>query len=211
MNLSQYSKEINKDASLNPNARLQLYSRLNIILDNPNYSYSIVQGNAILDSYNLIAVQPTSEKLFQAACQNMDVDIIQLDMSQRLPFYFKRPSINSAISRGIMFEITYAHSIRDQNSRKNLISNAAQLVRATNGKNIIISSSALDILELRGSRDVINLCTLFSMTPESAKAALTENARAAIVHGRSRQECYRGVFQAESVSDSPSWKRVRIQ
>ena len=68
-----------------------------------------------------------------------------------------------AISRGLMFEINYSDAIRDSTARKNMIANAFQLMRVTKGKNIIISSNARDILELRGSFDVLNLYQFFNV------------------------------------------------
>lgn len=50
--------------------------------------------------------------MFTAACQQLDIDIISLDMSVRLPFYFKAANISSAIARGIVFELTYSTAIR---------------------------------------------------------------------------------------------------
>ncbi|RKO84025.1 RNase P subunit p30, partial [Blyttiomyces helicus] len=116
--------------------------------------------NAILSTYDLLAVQPTTEKLFQAACKTYEVDIISLDMGSRLPFYLKQPMVNLAISRGLYFEICYGPAIRDQSTRRHLISNAAALIRVTKGKNVIISSEALKAMEVRGPYDVINLYVL---------------------------------------------------
>ena len=59
----------------------------------------------------MIAVQPSTEKLFQSACSNQDIDLISLDMSSRLPFYIKGPPVALAMSKGIFFEITYSRGI----------------------------------------------------------------------------------------------------
>ena len=42
-------------------------------------------------------------------------------------------------------------------TRRNLISNALNLVRVTKGRNLLISSGAFKALELRGPYDVANL------------------------------------------------------
>jgi ribonuclease P/MRP protein subunit RPP1 len=72
--------------------------------------------------------------------RQLEVDIITFDFSRKLPFYLKLPPVGVAIERGIFFEICYSPSLRDMSSRRFLVSNALQLVRATKGKNIIISS-----------------------------------------------------------------------
>jgi len=45
----------------------------------------------------------------------------------------------------------------DSNTRRGVITSAMSLIRATRGKNIIISSNALYAMELRGPYDIINL------------------------------------------------------
>jgi len=57
-------------------------------------------------------VNPTNEKLFQAACGTFEVDIISLDMSARLPFYLKHSTVGLAVERGIYFELCYGAAIR---------------------------------------------------------------------------------------------------
>lgn len=66
-----------------------------------------------MNSYNLISVEPVNEKMFSLACQELDfVDIITIDLSQKIPFYFKAPNINMAISRGVVFELCYSAALR---------------------------------------------------------------------------------------------------
>jgi RNase P/RNase MRP subunit p30 len=49
------------------------------------------------------------------------------------------------------------HFLLDAASRRQLISNAQNLVRVTRGKNIIITSEAQKAMELRGPYDIVNL------------------------------------------------------
>lgn len=44
--------------------------------------------------------------------------------------------------QGMVFEIPYAHALRDVSSRRFLIGNGASIARATGGKHIILSSGA---------------------------------------------------------------------
>ena len=71
--------------------------------------------------HDILAVQLATdlEKLFQRSCKTLDVDIIYLDMTERLPFYLKFPTVNAAIERGIHFEFGgYSSSaIRDSSLR----------------------------------------------------------------------------------------------
>lgn len=47
----------------------------------------------------------------------------------------------------------------------------------TKGKNLIFSSAAPSVTELRGPYDVANLTTLLGITMERAKAAISKNCR----------------------------------
>ena len=62
-----------------------------------------------------------------------------------------------AIERGVYFEVCYGGAVGDSSCRRNLIANTISLSRITKGKNIIISSQALDLMELRRTADIVNL------------------------------------------------------
>ncbi|KAI8056779.1 RNase P subunit p30-domain-containing protein [Syncephalis plumigaleata] len=166
-------------------------------------------GNALLAPFDIIAVRPTTEKALQIACSTLDVDIISLNLSSRLPFYLKHTLINQAISRGICFEITYAPAIRNAASRRQLISNATSLVRVTRGRHIIVASDAATALELRGPYDIINFCSLFGMNQSAARDCLTHNARQVLYHAATRRAVHKGTVAladdiASALDEKPS-------
>ncbi|KAJ1566145.1 Ribonuclease P protein subunit p30, partial [Cladochytrium tenue] len=166
-------------------------------------------GNANLASYDLLAVQPTTEKAFQLACLQLPVDVIAVDLGQRLPFYFRRTTVGAAVVRGVHFEIGYGPCIRDQTARRNLLSNAQALVNASGGKNIIITSQAQRAMDLRGPYDIVNLATLFGLSHDQAKKCLTSNCRSVLYHAATRRDTYRGVVAMEAVSElteADRWK-----
>lgn len=196
-----------------------VYSRLDIVLDLPAQT-AAASSTPAMQSYDILAVQPTTEKTFQIACQQLEVDIIVLDLTQRLPFYLKHPSINSAISRGIVFEITYSPALRDVTTRRNMMSNAMSLVKVTKGKNIIVSSQLLSLLELRGTFDIMNMyfsinlrLTLFSMDSKMARDALTTNCLLCINHAVTRKHTNKGVFakvKAVEPVDTEIRKKIKL-
>jgi hypothetical protein len=53
------------------------------------------QNNArkVLDSYDIVALQPTSERTFQQACSVLDGDLITVDLTQRMPFRLRPPLV----------------------------------------------------------------------------------------------------------------------
>ncbi|KAK9455966.1 RNase P subunit p30-domain-containing protein [Dipodascopsis uninucleata] len=181
-------------------------TRITIQLSDSSQSQSLP---SLASKFDLVVVKPTNEKLFIAACTSLDsIDLITLDLSNRLPFHLRHRTLGAAISRGLKFEIKYSSSIKEINARRNLISNAASLYRATRGKSIIISSNACNSLESRSPYDVINLSTLWGFTTEKGKSAITTDARSVVVHARIRRQSYRQVVEINSTTPT---RRVQSQ
>ncbi|KAK9325212.1 RNase P subunit p30-domain-containing protein [Lipomyces orientalis] len=165
-------------------------SRITVVLDDAAQSQALP---SLTTKFDILAVRPTTEKLLLAACTSLDIDLISLDLSQRLPFYLRHRTLGAAVARGIKIEICYSSTTRqgDNNARRNLVANAAALFRATRGKGIVISSGATSALECRGPYDVANLATLWGFTQEKGKAAVAADARAVCVHARMRRRSYK--------------------
>ncbi|KAB0381574.1 hypothetical protein FD755_003491, partial [Muntiacus reevesi] len=141
---------------------------------------------------------PIAEMLFRTvACTHLDVDLVCITVTEKLPFYFKRPPINVAIDRGVGFELLYSPAIKDSTMRRYTISNALNLMQVCKGKNVIISSAAERPLEIRGPYDVANLYPflnkkglLFGLSESDAKAAVSTNCRAVLLHGETRKTAF---------------------
>ncbi|TRY89384.1 hypothetical protein DNTS_024123 [Danionella cerebrum] len=163
--------------------------------------------------YDLVAVYPKTEKLFHAACMTFDVDIICISVNEKQPFHFKRPPVNGAIERGIVFEICYAALIRDSNTRRYTIANAISLIEVCKGKNVIVSSGAERALELRGPYDIANIGLVFSLSEGDAKAAVSSNCRSVVLHAETRATAS-GVLHTvrkpqKQEEESPAFKKAR--
>ncbi|KAG5518930.1 hypothetical protein PMAC_002461 [Pneumocystis sp. 'macacae'] len=171
---------------------MRILSRVTIVLDEGSQNYNLYSAT---DTFDILAVRPTSEKMFQHVCTSMDVDIISLDMSQRLPFYIKHSTVGVAITRGIRLEICYASGISDINCRRHLICNASALVRATRGKGIIISSEASNLMYCRSGYDIINLSTFWGLSQEKGRNAIGKEAKSVIIHGEARKNMSKGVIK----------------
>lgn len=192
-----------------PGVNLKQYSRLTLVVDDVSQNYGLNANNPSVLSYDILAVQPTNEKLFQAACGTFEVDIISLDMSARLPFYLKHSTVGLAVERGIYFELCYSAAIRDATARRNLISNAQSLIRVTRGKNIILSSQAMKAMELRGPYDIVNFGTLLGLNQAVAKDCLSSHCRAVAVRAETRRNTTRAVISVDplsSLTETEAWK-----
>uniref|UniRef100_A0A667ZJ47 Ribonuclease P protein subunit p30 n=1 Tax=Myripristis murdjan TaxID=586833 RepID=A0A667ZJ47_9TELE len=128
-------------------------------------------------SFDLLAIHPTSEKLFHAACMTFDVDIICVTVTEKLPFFFKRAPVSGAVERGLVFELCYVPAIRDSTTRRYTIANAVCLLESCKGRP----------LELRGPYDIANLGLLFGLSEGDAKEAVSSTCRSAVLHGETRK------------------------
>lgn len=161
---------------------------------------------ALASHYDILALRPTNERALLQACQSLECDLISLDLSSRFPFYFKIKTLSLALQRGIKFEICYAAGVLAADggaSRRNLISNATQLIRATRGRGIIISSEAKKALACRGPWDVINLATLWGLGQEKGVEAIGKEARSVVVQAGMKRTSFKGVIDVVYGGEKP--------
>ena len=177
--------------------KLKLLSRITVIIEDQQ-QVRFIPGETV-QSYDIVSVQPKYEKLFQQICQAVECDVISFDMTSRLPFYIKHPQVNSAIERGVSFEILYAPAIRDEGLRKHTITNALELIRVCKGRNVVISSGAERTIELRGPYDLVNLGLLFGLKPDQSKAAVSKNIRSLLYHAEARNKTVKAVVSLEKM------------
>ncbi|KAF7247538.1 Ribonuclease P protein subunit p30 [Varanus komodoensis] len=169
---------------------IRILSRLTLVVSDPSHCNILRTTSSNIKFYDIFAVFPKNGKLFHVACTTLDVDLVCINVTEKLPFYIKRPSVNVAIERGIYFELLYVPAIKDSTMRRYTISNALSLLQICRGKNIILSSGAEKPLQLRGPYDVANLRDrgwLFGLSESSAKAAVSRNGRAVLLHGETRK------------------------
>ncbi|XP_050214254.1 protein GAMETOPHYTE DEFECTIVE 1 [Mercurialis annua] len=175
------------------------YTRLTVCVDCPAQYQVLNSGNMILKSYDLIAVRPLNQLAFDYVCEKAEVNIIAIDFSDKLPFRLKFPMVKAAIERGVYFEITYADLIVDVQLRRQMIPNAKLLVSWTRGRNLIISSAASSINELRGPYDVANLSSLLGLSMERAKAAISKNCRNLMANVLRKKHFYKETIRVEPI------------
>ncbi|XP_014105900.1 PREDICTED: ribonuclease P protein subunit p30 isoform X2 [Pseudopodoces humilis] len=122
--------------------KIKVLTRLTLVVSDPSHCNLLRSTSANIRLYDIIAVFPKTEKLFHIACTTLDVDLVCINVTEKLPFYFRRPPVNMAIDRGIYFELLYTPAIKDSTMRRYTISNAISLMQICKGKNIVISSAA---------------------------------------------------------------------
>ncbi|KAK7324975.1 hypothetical protein VNO77_28971 [Canavalia gladiata] len=176
------------------------YTRLTVCVDSPTQAQALNSGNPILKTYDLVAVKPLNQTAFDLACERMEVDIISIDFSTKLPFRLKQPMVKAASQRGVCFEVTYSGLFADIQIRRQLISSAKLLMDWTRGQNIVFSSAAPSVNELRGPCDVANLLSLFGLSKERANAAISKNCRIILTNSLRKKRFYKEAIRVEVLS-----------
>ncbi|OAP63284.1 hypothetical protein AYL99_02511 [Fonsecaea erecta] len=169
-------------------------TRLTLTISDATQNHRLSQFSP---AYSLLALRPTTDKTLQLCCTSLECDLISLDFSQRLSFPLKFKTISGALQRGIRFEICYSPAVQaagNNEARRNLISGATALIRATRGKGIILSSEAKNALGVRGPHDVINLAMIWGLGQERGKEALCEEAGKVVRLARVKRTSFRGVI-----------------
>lgn len=172
-------------------ANLILLSRLTLTISDTSQNHRL---SSLQSQYDLLVLRPTNDKSFQLCCTSLECDLISLDLSQRLPFILKFKTVSAAMQRGIRFEICYSPGIGGgTDAKRNVISGATSLIRATRGKGIILSSEARSALGLRGPHDVINLAQVWGLGQERGKEGVCEDAGRVVMLAGLKRDTYRGI------------------
>ncbi|KAI9874348.1 MAG: hypothetical protein M1830_009847 [Pleopsidium flavum] len=185
-----------------PTARnLRILRRCTLVLSDPAQNHRL---STLSQRYDLLAIRPTTEKALHQAC-SLDCDLISLDLTTRFPSHFKHKTLSTALQRGVKFELCYAPGVlaTDSSARRNLISNATQLIRATRGRGIIISSEAMKAVGCRGPWDVINLAMVWGLGQERGREAVGTEARSVVVQAELKRRSYRGVVDVIYGGEKP--------
>lgn len=110
----------------------------------------------LLTSFDVVAVEATTEAAFVGACSNAKVDLISLKCTSR-SFAISRGAVLTALARGATFELSYAPAIVHPTTVRYLVATAARLEDACHGRNIVLSSGAYAPDVLRPPEQVADL------------------------------------------------------
>ncbi|KAI9282688.1 RNase P subunit p30, partial [Sporodiniella umbellata] len=108
-------------------------------------------------SYDLVALKTRDIDLFEKACVGLKVDLISFHFDERIPFELNPLFIKKAIERNVYFEICYAPTIKDQQTRLYTLQIAKQLFDLTTGNYWILSSGTEAVSDIRNPSDIFYL------------------------------------------------------
>lgn len=102
----------------------------------------------------------------------------------------------AAVNRGLRFELCYSQAMGGSAvSRAQVLGNIIAIVRATNGRGLIVSSGARDVLGVRPMQDVRNLLVVWGLSSQRALECLTVSPRGVVKNEAIRRNGFRGVVE----------------
>lgn len=112
----------------------------------------------VISRYNFVNQHiKVAKLLFKFVANNMEVDIFSFDAESKVPYKMNRKLYNQLVEKKIYFEILYSPAILDSTKRRNTIYVSHLYHAFGKSKNIIVSSGAMRVLQIRSPYDVINL------------------------------------------------------
>jgi ribonuclease P/MRP protein subunit RPP1 len=168
--------------------KIKLFSRVTLDLTKVDQKHQLANPNKALESYDIIAVLPRNETLFDAACKDLDIDIISINFEEKMNFALKKTAILNAIKRGVFFEIIYNEFIKDDNKRSIFISNVMLLLDVTKGENVVISSGSNSFFYHRSPYDIITIFeTIFDVKKDNMQKLISANCERLIIKALQRK------------------------
>ncbi|EKD18079.1 RNase P subunit p30 [Drepanopeziza brunnea f. sp. 'multigermtubi' MB_m1] len=171
-----------------------LLRRCTLVFSDPSQNYRM---STLAAAYDIFALRPTNEKAYLAACTTLtEHSLISLDLTQRYPFHWKPKPLMTAVNRGVRIEICYAQASEGgSEARRNFISNAMAVVRATKGRGLVISSEAQSVLGCRAPADVVNLLGVWGLARERGAESMGVTSREVVVNEGVKRRSFRGVVE----------------
>ncbi|WPK23883.1 hypothetical protein PUMCH_001133 [Australozyma saopauloensis] len=179
--------------------KLRLFSRITLVLSDPAKCQSVLKINNT-GAFDIVAVQPMTEKSLQLTTANLDIDLISLPMATRWPFFLKHKTVGQALSKGIKFELCYsgliggpagyqsasALGVTGKISRKQFLSNSLQLIRASRSQGLVLSSGAAEPMNVRNHVDILAIFSQLDLRTSNCKEGFMKNPEAVLIKGRLR-------------------------
>ena len=80
--------------------------RLTVRFSEPSELQDILnKHNEVVRRYDVLALEPATERAFVSACNNKRVDLIALQLGVRMPFRMRPPALKAAAANGVAFEV----------------------------------------------------------------------------------------------------------
>lgn len=179
--------------------KLRLFSRITLVLSEPSKCQNVLKINNT-GAFDIVSVQPMTEKALQLTTTNLDIDLISLPMATRWPYFLKHKTVGQALSKGIKFELCYsgliggpagyesstALGVTGKITRKQFFSNTLQLIRASRSQGLVLSSGATEPMHVRNYVDILAILNQLDLKNSNCKEGFLNNPEAVLIKGRLR-------------------------
>ena len=198
-----------------------ILTRLTLTFSNNDF-LPIFNNSKNVEKFDILAICPTSAlALLNLLKSNFKADMIVFDPENSngnessggdSVVRWNRKLYNECADKNMYFEIPYAPAIRDSTVRRRIIRQSHIYHAVGKSKNIVISSDARHVLELRGPHDVANLGHLFGLNEQQGKMAVSNTACDTVRSAAGRKiGCYRATVQSiDSLSKEDKWKIPKL-
>jgi ribonuclease P/MRP protein subunit RPP1 len=164
---------------------LRVYTRLTVKVSETIQLFKLHKC-AETSKYNLLALEPQNNKLFQyLTTGSSDLDILTFNLSERLDYNLFKAKFKLLQKKDVCFEINYGPAQLGSTLRRNVICNGQNLVEKIS-KNLIISSGVQDIFRLRGPKDAESLGVLFMLPFKKCHETVFKNGQKALESAKHR-------------------------
>ncbi|XP_047355772.1 ribonuclease P protein subunit p30 [Vespa velutina] len=164
--------------------KLRIFNRLTFIYSDPLKTHILNHCNS-LKKFHLYSVIPKTKAALQFACSQLNADIITINASCT-EFKMNRKLYLQAVERDVHFEIQYT-DILNPEQRKVSIHYAHLFYVYGKSKNVIISSGASNVTEIRNPYDIINLGALLGLNEIKSKAAILYQSKHLLLRAERRR------------------------
>ena len=198
-NYRAIAEQLLKNTTEKPND-FKILTRVTVIIDNPDQVRCLQHD--YIRSFDIIAIRPTNDKLFLQTCTQIEqVDIISLDLDNRIPFKIKHSMALAAIRRGLFIELSYASAIRSSSLRRTVLANAVSLVKYCCGKGLVFTSAGEHFMEMRAPKDIINLASMFGLKSDQANDTISRNCKSVVLHAYARSKTAKSVITMRKIGE----------
>ncbi|XP_060847748.1 ribonuclease P protein subunit p30-like isoform X2 [Rhopalosiphum padi] len=164
-------KLINYDDS-----KLTIVNRLTVQISNIGQLHRIFNSQNF-KLYNIFAVEPLNDQVFQDILTSSSIDIITCNIKTSVT----PKQYTIAIEKNIYFEVSYAPMLVNYVARQDTLSLAHLLHIKGKSKNVIVSSGAVNKLDIRNPHDVMNLGILLGLSKKQSKESITRGCYSIIL------------------------------
>lgn len=196
--------------------RIKLFTRITIKVDDPSQCQNFAKFQQIFD---IVAVEPLTEKSFQSAISNLEIDLISFNLQDRLPCYMKHKTLGAAIDKGIYFELKYTDFLSNMN-RAQAISNCKQIIRASRNRGMICSSGCTidKPHQLRNYNNVIPLLKMLNIDSNRCSKMFQDWSLKVLLNGRLRIKSYKQTIAISGDSslidnslEDNNWESAKVE